>query len=165
MDWVRQCWKGGESARRACLVVDELYAFPLDALTLILGLLGLEDVPIELLLQPLVCVVDDSCSNELTLATPVKMSRMPTNADDVSSCTSLSLQRSTTRKGAVTDGLAGSDSSQARRDSSTVITSLRHEPACAQCVVSSSMLRPSKNASCCNVAEEASSTEACSSLF
>ena len=60
LDWTGSdnAGKSGESARRACLVVDELYVLPLDALTLILGLLGLEDVPIELLLQPLVCVVD-----------------------------------------------------------------------------------------------------------
>ena len=42
----------------ALLVVDELDVLPLDALALVLGLLRLEDVPVELLLQPLVGVVD-----------------------------------------------------------------------------------------------------------
>ena len=42
----------------ARLVVDELDVLPLDPLALVLGLFALEDVPVELLLQPLVGVVD-----------------------------------------------------------------------------------------------------------
>ena len=43
---------------QAFLVVDEFDGFPLDALPLVLGLLRLEHVPVKLLLQPLVSVVD-----------------------------------------------------------------------------------------------------------
>ena len=66
------CWQGSANFEQvehahlvlavdeveALLVVDELDHLPLDALALVLLLLALEDVPVELLLQPLVGVVD-----------------------------------------------------------------------------------------------------------
>mmetsp|Transcript_87204 Transcript_87204/g.262030 ORF Transcript_87204/g.262030 Transcript_87204/m.262030 type:complete len:223 (-) Transcript_87204:298-966(-) len=52
---------------QALLIVNELDVLPLDALRFILSLLGLEDIPIELLLQPLIGVVDGQLLERIDL--------------------------------------------------------------------------------------------------